>query len=77
MDSAAVLLVFGVVSAQSQATTGMLLRQSLAKKPKILAPHGYSIPSNAPSAEVKEKTGRGQSRGGFAWLGKRGKRVKA
>jgi hypothetical protein len=35
----AVFLVFGFVSAQSQATAGMLLRQSLAKKSKILAPH--------------------------------------
>jgi hypothetical protein len=44
----AVFLIFGFVSAQSQATAGMLLRQSLAKKPKIPAPHGYSISSNAP-----------------------------
>jgi hypothetical protein len=43
----AVFLIFGFVSAQSQAAAGMLLRQSLAKKPKILAPHGYSISSNA------------------------------
>jgi hypothetical protein len=42
-----VFLIFGFVSAQSQAAAGMLLRQSLAKKPKILAPHGYSISSNA------------------------------
>jgi hypothetical protein len=51
-------LIFGFVSApafaegygvagESQAAAGMLLRQSLAKKPKILAPHGYSISSNA------------------------------
>jgi hypothetical protein len=40
-------LIFGFVSAQSQAAAGMLLRQNLAKKPKILAPHGYSISSNA------------------------------
>jgi hypothetical protein len=36
-------LVFGVVSAQLQATAGMRLRRSLAKNPKILAPNGYSI----------------------------------
>jgi hypothetical protein len=34
---------FGFVSAQSQAAVGMLLRQSLAKTPKIPAPNGYSI----------------------------------
>ena len=39
----AVFLGFGFVSAQSQAIFGMLLRQSLAKTPKILAPDGYSI----------------------------------
>jgi hypothetical protein len=43
----AVFLIFGFVSAQSQAAAGMLLGQSLAKKPKILAPQGYSISSNA------------------------------
>jgi hypothetical protein len=43
----AVFLIFGFVSAQSQAAAGMLLRQSLAKKPKTLAPHGCSISSNA------------------------------
>ena len=43
----AVFLGFGFVLAQSQAATGMLLRQSLAKTPKILAPHGYSFSSNA------------------------------
>jgi hypothetical protein len=40
---AAVFLGFGFVSAQSQAHVGMLLRQSLAKTPKILAPDGYNI----------------------------------
>jgi hypothetical protein len=40
-------LIFGFVSAQSQAAAGMLLRQSLAKKPKILSPHGYTISSKA------------------------------
>jgi hypothetical protein len=34
---------FGLVSAQSQAAAGVLLRQSLAKTPKIPAPNGYSI----------------------------------
>jgi hypothetical protein len=34
----AVFLVFGFVSARSQAAAGMLLCQSLAKKSKILAP---------------------------------------
>jgi hypothetical protein len=43
----AVFLGFGFVLAQSQATAGMLLRQSLAKTPKILAPHGYSFFENA------------------------------
>jgi hypothetical protein len=32
-----------LVSAQSQAAAGMLLRQSLAKTPKILAPNGHNI----------------------------------
>jgi hypothetical protein len=45
----AVFLGFGFVSAQSQAAAGMLFRQSLAKTPKILAPHGDSISSNAPA----------------------------
>jgi hypothetical protein len=46
-DEGAVFLGFGFVLAQSQAAAGMLLRQSLAKTPKILAPHGYNISSNA------------------------------
>jgi hypothetical protein len=46
-DEGAVFLGFGFVLAQSQAAAGMLLGQSLAKTPKILAPHGYSISSNA------------------------------
>ena len=46
-DEGAVFSGFGFVLAQSQAAGGMLLRQSLAKTPKILAPHGYSISSNA------------------------------
>jgi hypothetical protein len=37
-NRAAVLLGSGFVSAQSQATPGMLHRQSLARNPKILAP---------------------------------------
>jgi hypothetical protein len=48
-DEGAVLLDFGFVLAQSQAAAGMLLRQSLAKTRKILAPHGYSISSNTPA----------------------------
>jgi hypothetical protein len=48
-DEGAVFLGFGFVLAQSQAAAGMLLRQSLAKTPKILAPHGYGISSNAPA----------------------------
>jgi hypothetical protein len=48
----AVLLGLGVVSAQSQATTGMLLYQkpmigTTRPKRKILAPSGYSISSSA------------------------------
>jgi hypothetical protein len=43
----AVFLAFGFVSAQSQAAAGMLLPQSLAKKPKTLAPHRYIISVNA------------------------------
>jgi len=43
----AVFLVFGVVSAQLQGYLNLRLRRSLAKKPKILAPNGYSISSNA------------------------------
>jgi hypothetical protein len=39
----AVFLGFGFVSAQSQAAAGMLLRQDLAKTPKILAPSGHTI----------------------------------
>jgi hypothetical protein len=46
-DGKAVFLGLGFVSAQSQAAAGMLLRQSLAQTPKILAPHGYSISSKA------------------------------
>ena len=45
-------MVFGFVSAQSQGFSNLLLRQSLAKKPKILAPKGYSVFSNAPVAEL-------------------------
>jgi len=54
-NGAAVFLGFGFVSAQSQAAAGMLLRQSLAKTPKILAPHGYSISSNALIFEISVK----------------------
>jgi hypothetical protein len=43
----AVFLVFGFVSAQLQGFSNLLLRRSLAKKPKILAPNGYGIFSNA------------------------------
>jgi len=43
----AVFLGFGFVLAQSQAVVGMLLRQSLAKTSKILAPNGHSIFENA------------------------------
>jgi len=39
----AVFLGFGVVSAQSQGFSNMLLRQSLANNPKILAPNGHII----------------------------------
>jgi iron complex transport system substrate-binding protein len=49
-------LIFGFVSAQSQAAAGMLLGQSLAKKPEILAPHGYTISSNALS-EICQRPG--------------------
>jgi len=38
-----VLLIFGVVSAQSQVTAAILLRQSLAKKSKLPAPNGSTI----------------------------------
>ena len=38
---------FGFVLAQSQAAAGMLLRQSLAKTPKILAAHRYIFSVNA------------------------------
>jgi hypothetical protein len=34
---------FGFVSAQLQAAAGMLLRQSLAKTQKILAPNGNTV----------------------------------
>jgi len=50
-DEGAVFLDFGFVLAQSQAAAGMLLGQSPAKTPKIPAPHGYSISSNAPAAQ--------------------------
>jgi hypothetical protein len=43
----AVFLSFGFVSAQLQGLSNLLLRQSLAKNSKILAPHGYSFSSNA------------------------------
>jgi len=46
------LLGFGVVSAQLQVAADLLLRQSLAKTPKILAPHGYSISSNAQRHQI-------------------------
>jgi hypothetical protein len=46
-DGEAVFSDFGFVLAQSQAVSGLLLRQSLAKSPKILAPHGYGFSSNA------------------------------
>jgi hypothetical protein len=43
----AVFFGFGFVSAQSQGFLNLLLRRSLAKTQKILAPNGYSIFSNA------------------------------
>ena len=46
-----VFLGFGVVSAQSQGFLNLLLRRSLAKTPKILAPNGYGIFSNALAAK--------------------------
>ena len=44
----AVFLVFGFVSVQLQGFLNLRLRRSLAKTPKIFAPNGYSISSNAP-----------------------------
>jgi hypothetical protein len=46
-DEGAVFLGFGFVSAQSQAAAGMLPHSASPKHQKILAPHGYSIFSNA------------------------------
>jgi hypothetical protein len=43
MEQEAVFSGFGFVLAQSQAAAGMLIRQSLAKTPTILAPHGHII----------------------------------
>src|SRR6185503_19684225 len=43
----AVFLIFGFVSAQSRGFLNPLLRRSLAKNPKILAPNGFRIFSNA------------------------------
>ncbi|MGP8199781.1 MAG: hypothetical protein ACLQU4_09805, partial [Limisphaerales bacterium] len=57
---------FGFVLAQSQAAAGMLLRQSLAKKPKILAPHGYSISSNALITAMRRLEARRGSRNRFS-----------
>ena len=42
-----VFLGFGFVSARSQGFLNLLLHRSLAKTPKILAPNGYRIFSNA------------------------------
>jgi hypothetical protein len=47
VEERAVFLGFGFVSAQSQGFSNLLLRRSLAKTQKILAPNGYSIFSNA------------------------------
>jgi hypothetical protein len=45
--SAAVLLGFGFVFAQSQAAAGMLLRSASPKRQNSSLPNGYSISSNA------------------------------
>jgi hypothetical protein len=48
-------LVFGFVSAQLQGFSNLLLRQSLAKKPKILAAHRYIFSVNAPTVQRSSK----------------------
>jgi hypothetical protein len=53
-DEGAVFLGFGFVLAQSQAAAGMLPHSASPRTPKILAPHGYSISSNAPDLRFRE-----------------------
>jgi len=54
-------LGFGIVSAQSQAAAGLLLRQNRAKFPKIPVPHGDSISSNALTA-AQLASGKGKTK---------------
>ena len=49
----AVFWVFGFVLAQAQTAVGMRLRQSLAKKPKILASQRYIISVNALACSLR------------------------
>jgi hypothetical protein len=83
----AVFLAWGCVSARSQAAAGMLPRQNVAPRPKILAPHRHIISVNALGLPRPSKAGKGLNRpdisdefifsgeGGFATGQERGERV--
>jgi hypothetical protein len=60
----AVFLGLGIVLAQLQGFANLLLRQSLAQTPKILAPNGDSISSNALAKTIRQEGGDGKAEDG-------------